>query len=337
MPAGAITEMLTAWLGPMGPVIALAGLGAGLVLAALPALVSRREDPFEKLRKSIAASGGTAGAAQATTKKAQRLRNSGGPDKLQKFAGFLEPQNKEEMSESRKWLHKAGYRGPHAVRHFHAVQFALAISLLGLGVLYVLSYNAGPEIPLDSTNAILAILGPAVGGYYAPRRWVNQRVAARTQEIQDGFPDALDMLLVCVEAGQSLDQGIIRVAKELANAYPALAEEFETVAHEIKAGLDKPTVLRAFAERSGVPDVASFVTVMIQSQQFGTSIAEALRLYAADMRDKRIMRAEEAANKIPTKMTLGTMVFTVPPLLIILVGPSVHDMMANFAAIGGGP
>ncbi|WP_444464065.1 type II secretion system F family protein [Rhodobacter capsulatus] len=322
-----IIDMLTETLGPLGPVIVVGVLGIVLVLAALPAMLRKREDPLDKLRRSLAASGGQNGAAP---QKTQKLRNSSGPDKLQKFAGFLEPQNKEEMSESRKWLQKAGYRGPHAVRHFHAVQFALAIGLLLLGVAYVLSYNAGHQVPLDSTKAVLAIIGPGVLGYYAPRRWVNQRVAARTQEIQDGFPDALDMLLVCVEAGQSLDQGIIRVSKELSTSYPSLAEEFETVAHEIKAGLDKPSVLRAFADRSGVPDVASFVTVMIQSQQFGTSIAEALRLYAADMRDKRIMRAEEAANKIPTKMTLGTMLFTVPPLLIILVGPSVHDMMENF-------
>ena len=98
----------------------------------------------------------------------------------------------------------------------------------------------------------------------------------------------------------------------------------------------KTAVLRAFGERSGVQDVASFVTVMIQSQTFGTSIAESLRVYAGEMRDKRVMRAEEAANKIPTKMTLGTMMFTVPPLLIILVGPSVYDMVQTFANMGIG-
>ena len=139
------------------------------------------------------------------------------------------------------------------------------------------------------------------------------------------------MLLVCVEAGQSLDQAIVRVSKELKAAFPALAEEFETIAAEVKAGKDKASVMRSFAERSGVPDVSSFVTVMIQSQTFGASIAEALRVYAAEMRDKRVMRAEEKANKLPTKMTLGTMFFTVPPLLIILVGPSVYDMLQLFS------
>lgn len=333
MSDNSMLSMLTDALGPLGPVIALAALGGALVLATLPSLLKKRADPLDKFRQTAAAGIPNAGSRAAAPKK-QQLRHAGGNDKLEKFAGFLEPKSKEEMSESRKWLQRAGYRAPQAVRTFHAIQFAGALGLLGLGIAYAMLYNATNEVPLGSTATILAIIGPAILGYYGPKRWVNQRIAARTAEVQNGFPDALDMLLVCVEAGQSLDQGIIRVASELKTSYPALAEEFETVAHEIKAGLDKPSVLRAFAERSGVPDVASFVTVMIQSQQFGTSIAEALRLYAADMRDKRIMRAEEAANKIPTKMTLGTMMFTVPPLLIILVGPSVHDMLENFRSIG---
>lgn len=331
MSSNPILSMLTDTLGPLGPVMALAAVGGLMVLATLPSMMKKRVDPLEKLKASARAtpSSGPLGA-----KKQQKLRAGGGSDKLEKFAGFLEPKDKEEMSESRKWLQKAGYRGPNAVRTFHAIQFSAAIGLLVLGLGYVMLANATKPEPLDSTVAIVAVLGPAILGYFAPKRWVNQRVAARGAEIQNGFPDALDMLLVCVEAGQSLDQGIIRVSKELATSYPALSEELETVSHEIKAGLDKPTVLRAFAERTGVADVASFVTVMIQSAQFGTSIAEALRLYAADMRDKRIMRAEEAANKIPVKMTLGTMLFTVPPLLIILVGPSVHDMLENFKSIG---
>jgi tight adherence protein C len=180
---------------------------------------------------------------------------------------------------------------------------------------------------ISTTKLILAVLVPGGFGYYLPKYWVERRVQSRQAEIQNGFPDALDMLLVCVEAGQSLDQGIIRVSKELGAGYPALAEEFEIISQEVKAGKDKTAVLRAFGERAGVSDVSSFVTVMIQSQTFGTSIAEALRVYAAEMRDKRVMRAEEAANKLPTKMTLGTMMFTVPPLLIILVGPSVYDML----------
>ena len=101
----------------------------------------------------------------------------------------------------------------------------------------------------------------------------------------------------------------------------------------MKAGKDKTSVLRDMSERCGVTDVASFVTVLIQSQQFGTSIAEALRVYASEMRDKRVMRAEEKANKLPTKMTLATMMLTVPPLLIILIGPSIFEIST---VLGGG-
>jgi tight adherence protein C len=260
------------------------------------------------------------------TKKS--LRMGSGSDKLDKFAGFLEPQSEEEMSTARMKMTRAGYRGRNAVRTFHAVQFALGIFFLICGMVYAIVASATGEV--STTTLILAVLIPGAVGYYLPKYWIDKRIEARQQQIQDGFPDALDLLLVCVEAGQSLDQGIIRVSKELAAGYPALAEEFGIVSAEVKAGKEKITVLRSFAERCGVADVASFVTVMIQSQTFGTSIAEALRVYASEMRDKRVMRAEEKANKLPTKMTLGTMMFTVPPLLVILVGPSVYDMLKLF-------
>jgi tight adherence protein C len=136
-------------------------------------------------------------------------------------------------------------------------------------------------------------------------------------------------MLVCVEAGQSLDQAIIRVAAEIRAGYPALADEFEIVAHEMKAGKDKISVLKDMSERAGVQDVSSFVTVLIQSQSFGTSIADALQVYASEMRDKRVLRAEEKANVLPTKLTLGTMMFTLPPLMIILIGPSVYGIYKN--------
>jgi tight adherence protein C len=152
------------------------------------------------------------------------------------------------------------------------------------------------------------------------------------------------MMLVCVEAGQSLDQSILRVSKEIRAGYPALADEFELVSQEVKAGKDRIAVLKGFAERAGVADVSSFVTVLIQSASFGTSIAEALRVYAAEMRDKRVMRAEEKANVLPTKLTLGTMLFTVPPLMIILIGPSVYGIAKTLGGsgfgsfgVGGGP
>ena len=170
---------------------------------------------------------------------------------------------------------------------------------------------------------------PGVVGYFLPKYWVTRRKAIRQQEITNGFPDSLDMMLVCVEAGQSLDQSIVRVSSELKSGFPDLSEEFEIVSQEVKAGKDKNTVLRDMSERCGVADITSFVTVLVQSQQFGTSIADALRVYSSEMRDKRVMRAEEAANKLPTKMTLATMMLTVPPLMAILIGPSIYAIVKN--------
>ena len=328
-----INEMLIEKLGPLGPLIAVGGLGLLLVLLVLPSMMKKRVDPLTKFRESTR---GTTANLQSRAPKPGKaskksLRIGGGSDKLDKFANFLEPKDEEEMSTARMRMTRAGYRGRNAVRTFHAIQFSLGIFCLVLGVIYAIISSATGEV--STTQLVMAVLLPGGAGYYLPKYWVERRVKSRQGEIQNGFPDALDLLLVCVEAGQSLDQGIIRVSKELAAGYPALAEEFELVSNEVKAGKDKISVLRAFADRCGVPDVASFVTVMIQSQTFGTSIAEALRVYASEMRDKRVMRAEEAANKLPTKMTLGTMMFTLPPLLIILVGPSVYDMIQLFATM----
>ena len=322
----AIVTVLTDSFGPMGPLLAVGGLGLLLVIATLPALLSRKPDPLDKFNK--------AAHAPVAGPEKQALRTAGGHDKLEKYATFLEPQNKEEFSAIQLKLLQAGYPGKNAVRTFYFAQFALGITLLILGVGYAMLNSANGEPSTQAT--ILSIVIPGAVGYMAPKYWVTRRVEARKEEIVNGFPDALDMMLVCVEAGQSLDQSIIRVSKEIRTGFPALAEEFEIVSHEMKAGKDRVEVLRDMGDRAGVTDVASFVTVLIQSTTFGTSIAEALRVYAEEMRDKRVMRAEEKANKLPTKLTLGTMLFCLPPLLIILIGPSIYGIAQNLGGGGGG-
>ena len=223
---------------------------------------------------------------------------------------------------------QAGYNHKDAVRYFHFAQFSLGLGFSFLGVTYFLVFLSAEETTTQQT--LLYILGPGTVGYLFPKYWVTKRQQQRQEEIQDGFPDSLDMMLTCIEAGQSLDQTIIRVASEIRTSYPALAEEYEIVSYQIKAGRDKASVLNEMSERCGIQDISSFVTVLVQSQTFGTSIADALRVYAGEMRDKRVMRAEEKANKLPTKMTLATMILTVPPLLIILVGPSVLGILKLF-------
>ncbi|MDX1780476.1 MAG: type II secretion system F family protein [Thalassovita sp.] len=300
-----------------GPLLLVGFLGFALILITVPFLLKSRRDPLDKLKESTHRDKRGHG---------EPLRNAKTAQKLEKYSSFLEPKDEEEYSNVRIKLTQAGYHSKEAVMIYHFAQFALGLGLLALGVLYYLLVVAGDET--DVQQAIMYILGPGVIGYMTPKYWVTRRQQGRQEEITEGFPDALDMMLVCVEAGQSMDQAIIRVAKEIRASFPSLADEFEIVSQQIKAGKDKAVVLADMAERCGVPDVSSFVTVMVQSQTFGTSIAEALRVYAGEMRDKRVMRAEEKANKLPTKMTLATMMLTVPPLLIILVAPSVIGIMA---------
>jgi tight adherence protein C len=311
----ALKAILTDQLGPLGPIVVIGVVGLFMVLLTIPVLMKKRADPLDKLKASRTA---------ASTSSNQALRRAGNSDKLEKYSSFLEPQDAEEYSAVALKLLQAGYRTKNAVRMYHFAQFALGLGGLvlgGIGIIY-LKTTGDPS----TQKLVITALLPAVIGYMAPKYWVTKRLQERQEEIVNGFPDSLDMMLVCVEAGQSLDQSIIRVSREVRAGYPALADEYELVSHEMKAGKDRVTVLRDMSERCGVPDVSSFVTVLIQSASFGTSIAEALRVYAGEMRDKRVMRAEEKANTLPTKMTLATMMLTVPPLLIILIGPSVYEI-----------
>ena len=321
-----INAQVTEILGPLGPTIIAGVLGLALVAITVIMMMRQPEDPLNKLKRSAAT--------PSKGKNPKKLRQGDHNEQLKKFAKFLEPENVAELSAKQLMLRQAGYQSRDAVRIFHAAQMILGIIGLLFGIIYT-NFLGGGE-GLSTQKMMMWTVGPGAAGYYLPKYWVTRRVEARKEEITRGFPDALDMMLVCVEAGQSMDQCIVRVARELRASYAALADEFEVVAYEMKAGKDKVTVLNDMGERCGVQDVSSFVTVLVQSAAFGTSISDALRVYAGEMRDKRVMRAEEAANKLPTKMTLATMMLTVPPLLIILVGPSVHGIteLGNMGAVG---
>jgi tight adherence protein C len=312
-----LSTMIVEALGPNGPLMLVGSLGFIMVLMTLPILLKRPDDPLDKLKVE-----------NTDNITGKRLRTGTANDKLEKYANFLEPQDAHEYSAMKLKLLQAGYQGKSAVRTFYFCQFALGLLGLVAGSLYIMFLPTDYEVTSKDLGVWIGGLGG--GGYLLPKYWVTRRQAMRQEAIENGFPDCLDMLLVCVEAGQSLDQAIIRVSNELQSGFPELCYEFELVAQEMKAGKEKDAVLKDMAERAGVQDITSFVTVLVQSQQFGTSIADALRVYSSEMRDKRVMKAEEKANKLPTKMTLATMMLTVPPLLIMLIGPSVHEMSLAF-------
>ncbi len=313
-------EFINAALGPMAPFVVLGLLGLYMVLLALPVVLKKPEDPFAKLSTGARIPTGREAKQAGGAVKLRYDSNSG--LNLAKFASYLEPQDKEELSESRLKLIQAGYRSRTAVQTFNFSKMVMGVAFLLVGLIFILIQPGEMQL----LTVILSVVIPGAVGYFLPSYWVERRKQQRQEDVTNGFPDALDLMLVCVEAGQSLDQAILRVASEIKKSYPTLSEEYEIVANEMRAGKDRVSVLRDMSERCGVPDISAFVTVLVQSAKFGTSIADALRVYASEMRDKRVMRAEEKANVLPTKLTIGTMMFTVPPLLIILVGPSIYDI-----------
>ena len=317
-----IFDFLVAAMGDNGPLIVTGVLGLFMILVMVPLVIRPQKDPFDRIQ------GAGSFVDSEVMKKDMGLRQESGTKQLDRFAAYLEPQDQKEFSDRRLKLIQAGYRTSGAVRTFHFLQLMLSIAGLLLATIWVFGFSASAN-PMELAYKILL---PGIAGYYLPVYWVERRRQIRQQEVQDGFPDALDLMLICVEAGQTLDHTIMRVANEVEKSYPTLSEELNIIVNETRAGKDRNQVLRDFAERAGIADIKAFVTVLIQSAKFGTTIGDALRVFSSEMRDKRIMRAEEKANTLPTKMTLVTMMFTVPPLLIILVGPSIYDIYVFFIA-----
>ncbi len=310
---------LTETFGPSGPFYAIAALGMVLALVALPFVLKRQRDPVERL--------GTV--EDRRDMELASLRTDRDSGSLRGLEGYLEPQDAEELSETRAKLASAGYKDRAAVRIYFFARAVLGLGLLLFGLFFLF------VVPEDPNVIVALTLSAAFGlaGYFAPVYWVERQIQSRREEIANAFPDAMDMMLVCIEGGQSLEQAMARVGKEMEQASGPLAEELQIVSYEFRAGKDRIAVLRDFAARCSVNDISSFVTVLIQSTAFGTSVSEALRVYASEMRDKRLMRAEEKANVLPTKLTLGTMMFTVPPLILILIGPSIIQIIRALSGL----
>lgn len=189
--------LLTDSFGPLGPMVVILVLGVVLMALTLPTLLKKRADPLDKLRAQRAAS--------VKEEKIAALRQRDAADKLEKYAAFLEPQDAETMSASRLKMMRAGYRSKNAVRLFHFAQLTLGIGMLVLGLIYTFILKAQHgEMPTQTL--MLYTIVPGAAGYYLPIYWVQRRMQTRQQEIINGFADSLDLMLVCVEAGQSLDQ-----------------------------------------------------------------------------------------------------------------------------------
>ena len=229
----------------------------------------------------------------------------------------LVPTDMQRISLLRRRLVCAGYYRPSAIAFYYAAR-------LGLAVLFVVLFAfAAPIISTRIPDQIVPVLGiaGAAMAFYFPDLWIAMRTRSLQTQYREGFPDALDLLVVCVEAGLSLDAAINRVGQEIGHAHPALSENFAIMALELRAGGTRADALRNLAERMGIDEVRSMVTLLLQSEELGTSVADALRLYADDMRTMRMLRAETKAHALPVKLALPLGFFVFPTMLIVILLP----------------
>lgn len=238
-----------------------------------------------------------------------------------------------ESSPIRIRFMNAGYRGTSAIPLYFGAKTLLALVFPGVLFLYV-GLTGGR---MEGNNFLISMLFAAAVGYYLPNIILARRIEQRQQEIFNNFPDAIDLLLVCVEAGLGLDAALLKVGEEIRIKSPILADELHLVNLELRAGSSKDRALRNLAMRTGVQEVDTLVAMLIQADRFGTSIGESLRVHADDLRTKRRLRAEEAAAKIPLKLLFPLIFCIFPALLLVLLGPAfIQIYRVLLPSFGGG-
>ncbi len=251
---------------------------------------------------------------------------------LRRLERSLAPQEGRKRTAVRRQLVQAGFYGPHAVTVYYALRSGLAL-LLPVVLLLTLPLAAGTQ---SIESMYTASMTAVAFGFLAPAYLLRKRIATRQRLVREAFPDTLDLLLVCVEAGLGLNAAMVRVSQELRDASPLICHHFRLVALEMQAGSSRETALRNLSERVGIEEVSALVTLLVQSEAMGVSVANTLRAYAADMRQKRLLRAEEHANKLPVRMVMPLGGMVMPAFLIMIVAPSaIRIGRAIVPALGG--
>jgi tight adherence protein C len=249
---------------------------------------------------------------------------------FQPLAKAATPTNENELGQIKARLVHAGFRSSHAQSIYLGSKVLLC--LLFCGSFLLINSLKPQELP----NALFFTLLLMTIGFYMPNLWLHGRIQERHRELSRGLPDALDLLVTCVEAGLGLDAALNRVAAEVAMSTPVIALELATTSAEIRAGVPRADGFRRLAERTGLEELRSLSAIIVQTQLFGTSIAKSLRTQADSMRIRRMQKAEEKAATVAVKMTVPMILCIMPALFAVLLGPAVVNVMRTLMpALGG--
>jgi tight adherence protein C len=230
------------------------------------------------------------------------------------------PKTQAEISVVRQRLVRAGYRNDSAVNLFYGAKVVVPL------ILCLLAFFTGA-----GNYSPFFVYLTAIGlGFLLPDFWLGNRISARQARIRSGLPDVLDLLVICIEAGLSLDQAVARTAEELSLAHPAICDELAIVVLEQRAGCPRADAWKHFAERTNVDSVRNLVSVLVQSEKFGTSIAKNLRIHSDTLRTQRRQKVEEQAAKTTVKLVFPLVFFIFPSLFLVTLGPAAITVMESF-------
>ncbi|MGM0631996.1 MAG: type II secretion system F family protein [Pseudomonadota bacterium] len=250
---------------------------------------------------------------------------------MEPVGGMIMPDSDWQKSTLQRALVLAGYRRPSAMYILLASKLILALATPLLVSVAVMSLGNGAFLMEAMGLALVALL--SFIGFMLPDYILARKASKRREHFTEAFPDALDMLVVCVEAGLGLDAAINRVARELRLSYPMLAQELELTSAETRAGKGRVEALQAMADRMDIDQAKSLVSLLIQAERYGTSIGSALRIYAEEMRVDRIQRAKTKAAKLPTQLLVPVVVFIFPALFLVVLGPAVISIFDNLQGL----
>jgi len=253
--------------------------------------------------------------------KSEQLKN------VLQVLGQRVESGRKDNSAVRRFLVQAGYPDASAVSVYWASRVSLAAGLPAAGILLL------PLLGASATQVMLGMFWFMALGWVGPTFYVRRRLKARQKEVQLALPDMLDMLVVCVEAGLGLNQAFVRVADEIEHVSPVMSEQLAMINLEMRAGTPRDEALQNFAERTGLADIKSLVSMLIQTDRFGTSVAHALRVHSDTMRTKRRQRAEEAAAKTTIKLVFPLVLFVFPAMFVVVIGPSALAIFRTFSKL----
>jgi tight adherence protein C len=269
-----------------------------------------------------------AGIVASTNKRKKITNRNQAADKVRGILTQFKMLQDDQLKKTQTKLMQAGIRTKDLAFFIIFARFVLPVVIGGVAVL--LLYVLGFEPQWSALRRYITVAGLLVGSYKAPDLWLKNKVTKRSHAIRKGLPDALDLLVICAEAGLTVDAAFARVSRELGKAYPELGDEFGLTAIELGFLSERRQAFENLAQRVDLEAVRGVVTTMIQTEKYGTPLASALRVLSAEFRHERMMRAEEKAARLPAIMTVPLILFILPTLFVVILGPascSIHDQL----------